>query len=187
MTLPDLKADLERRVRAEFGLEVQSWTRLSGGAQNRLFELQTHQGMKLLAKQYAVDRWPRLATEFATLRALNTHGLERVPRALLRDDEKSYAVYSFEPGTPRPAADLSPSDVDQVAAFCADLHRLGPRELGGELAPAPDASFSPAGQRAVILGRLGAFEAFATTPAAPDDLRKAHQSLDLPTRVNRLL
>jgi hypothetical protein len=86
---PELKADVERRVRSEIGLEVESWTRVSGGAQNRLFQLSTREGTQLLLKQYAIDRWPRLPTEFLTLRALNSQGLERVPRALLRDDERS--------------------------------------------------------------------------------------------------
>src|ERR1700716_2361097 len=116
---PELKDAVEGRVQTELGLEVRSWTRVTGGAQNRLFQLGTRDGTQLLLKLYAIDRWPRLATEFATLRALNTCGLGRVPRALLRDDEKSYAVYSFEPGAPRRAADLSTSDVEEVAAFCA--------------------------------------------------------------------
>ncbi len=185
---PELKADVERRVRTDLGLEVESWTRVSGGAQNRLFQLSTREGSQLLLKQYAIDRWPRLTTEFSTLHALNSHGLERVPRALLRDDERSYAVYSFEPGSPRPASEHSTNDVEEIARFCADLHRFSPLDLGGEkLEPAPDASFSPEGQKQVILSRLGAFEAFATSSAAPDDLRIAHQSLDLPARLGRLL
>src|SRR3979411_2736188 len=95
---PELKAAVERRVQTELGLEVRSWTRVTGGAQNRLFQLNTRDGTQLLLKLYAIALWPRLATEFSTLEALNTHGLARVPRALLRADEKSYAVYSFEPG-----------------------------------------------------------------------------------------
>jgi aminoglycoside phosphotransferase (APT) family kinase protein len=185
---PELKADVERRVRIEIGLQVESWTRVSGGAQNRLFHLSTREGTLLLLKQYAIDRWPRLTTEFSTLRALNSQGLERVPRALLRDDERSYAVYSFEPGSPRPASELSTNDVEEIARFCADLHRFSPLDLGSEkLTPAPDASFSPAGQKQVILGRLGAFEAFASSAAAPDDLRTAHQQLGLPAKLDRLL
>jgi aminoglycoside phosphotransferase (APT) family kinase protein len=183
----DVKLELERQIGAELGLNVQSWTRLSGGTQNRLFKLETHSDTPLLAKLYVVDRWPRLATEFSTLRALNTHGLARVPRALLRDEARSYAVYSFEPGSIRAATALSSRDVEQIAAFCADLHRFGPRELGGELTPAVDASFSPAEQRGVILRRLDAFEAFASSPAAFDEIRAAQHSLDLPARLDRLL
>jgi aminoglycoside phosphotransferase (APT) family kinase protein len=110
-----------------------------------------------------------------------------VPRALLRDDARSYAVYSFEPGSTRAPAALSRGDIEQVARFCADLHHFGPRELGADLAPAADASFSPAGQRDVVLGRLGAFEAFASSSAASRDIRAAQHSLDLPARVNHLL
>src|SRR6266852_1491804 len=80
---PDLKHELETLVRAELGLEVQSWARLSGGAQNRLFALATP----------AIDRWPRLATEFSTIHALNSYGLQRVPQSLPRDDARSFAVF----------------------------------------------------------------------------------------------
>ena len=75
-----------------------AWSRMVGGTQNRLFRLDSLEGPPLLAKLYVVDRWPRLESEFATLRALNAQHLARVPRALLRDDGLSYAIYSFEPG-----------------------------------------------------------------------------------------
>jgi hypothetical protein len=58
----------------------------------------------------------------------------RVPRALLRHDGLSYAVYSFEPGAMRPAAELTRRDVKAIAAFTADLVRFGPRDLAGEFA-----------------------------------------------------
>jgi hypothetical protein len=80
-----------------------------------------------------------------TLRAFNAQHLARVPRALLRDDSLSYAVYSFEPGEMRPAAELTRRDVEAIAAFTADLLRFSPQDLAGELAPAVDASFSPTG------------------------------------------
>jgi hypothetical protein len=106
---PQVRADVDRRVAQELGVSVLAWSRMVGGAQNRLFRLDTLDGPPLLAKLYVVDRWPRLESEFATLRALNAQHLARVPRALLRDDGLSYAVYSFEPGEMRPAAKPLPA------------------------------------------------------------------------------
>jgi Ser/Thr protein kinase RdoA (MazF antagonist) len=161
---PHLRADVERRVAHELGRTVLEWSRVVGGAQNRLFRLDTLAGPPLLAKLYVVDRWPRLASEFAMLRALNAQHLARVPRPLLRDDGLSYAVYSFEPGRMRPAAELTRRDIQAIAAFTADLLRFGPHDLPDELAPAVDASFSPTGHRRVIHARLASVE---TTVHAP--------------------
>jgi Ser/Thr protein kinase RdoA (MazF antagonist) len=158
---PEVRADVERRVAAELGATVRAWSRLSGGAQNRLFRLDTSAGRPLVAKLYAVDRWPRLESEYATLRLLNAQHMARVPQALVRNDALSYAVYSFEPGDVRPAAQLTRQDVEAIAAFTADLLRFGPNELGGELALATDACVSSAGPRRVIRARLGDFETVA--------------------------
>src|SRR5437588_4559366 len=122
---PQVRADVDRRVAQELGVSVLEWSRMVGGAQNRLFRLDTLDGPPLLAKLYVVDRWPRLESEFATLRALNAQHLARVPQALLRDDGLSYAVYSFEPGEMRPAVELTRHNVEAIAAFTADLLRFG--------------------------------------------------------------
>lgn len=158
------RADVDRRVAQELGVRVLAWSRMVGGTQNRLFRLDTLDGPPLLAKLYAADRWPRLKSEFAALRALNAQHLGRVPRALLREDGMSYAVFSFEPGETRPAAELTRRDVEAIAAFTADLLRYGPQDLADVLAPAVDASFSPTGHRRLIHARLAGVD---TNVAAP--------------------
>jgi Ser/Thr protein kinase RdoA (MazF antagonist) len=153
----DVRGAIERRVAASLGLTVRAWSRVSGGTQNRLFQLRTHEGPLLLAKLYAVDRWPRLETEYATLHALNERDLAGVPRALLRDDDRSYAVYSFEPGEIRSASQLTRANVEAIAAFLVSLHRFGPDDLSSTtLVPAVDAMVSPAAYRRMIYGRLAA-------------------------------
>jgi aminoglycoside phosphotransferase (APT) family kinase protein len=160
-TSPQVQAHIERRVARDLGYTVRAWSRLTGGRQNRLYRLEIVDGPPLLAKHYVVDRWPRLESEFATLRALNQHRFARVPRALLRDDQQSYAVYSFEPGEVRPAAQLIRDDAEQIAAFATDLQRFAPRNLQAELFLAVDASLSLAGQREVIRRRLADIETYA--------------------------
>jgi hypothetical protein len=83
---PPVRTDVEKRVARELGVCVQAWSSIPGGANNRLFRLETLDGPPLLAKLYVVDRWPRLETEFALLRALNAQHVARVPQALLRDE-----------------------------------------------------------------------------------------------------
>jgi Ser/Thr protein kinase RdoA (MazF antagonist) len=155
---------------ADLGRSVQAWSRVSGGSQNRLFQLQTDNGPPLLLKVYAVNHWPRLETEYATLAAVKTCYLACVPQALLRADEWSYAVYSFETGALLSARELTRAET--IAAFAADLHRLGPDDVAGQLTPAVDAMVSPATDRRMIDGRLKA----------------AQQRLpELQSQVNRLL
>ena len=161
LAAPELRHQVERRVAEELGHTVRCWSRVVGGAQNQLFRLDALDGPPLLVKLYATDRWPRLATEYATLKALNQQKLRRVPRALLRDDEYSYAVYSFEAGAVRTAAQLTRQDVEQIALFVADLHRFGPQHLAAAVPAAVDASLSPACQREVIHRRLTGIETFA--------------------------
>ena len=161
---PQVRVDIDRRLAQELGVRVLSWSRVDGGTQNRLFRLDTLNGPPLLAKLYVVDRWPRLETEFATLRALNAQDLARVPQALLRDDGMSYAVYSFEPGQTRRAADLTPCDIEAIAAFTAQLLRFGPQHLAAELAPAVAASFSPTEHRRVIYARLAGIDTNVEAP-----------------------
>src|SRR5262245_25602208 len=87
-------------------------------------------------QRYAADRWPRLETEYVTVSALNAGQLAAVPNALLRDDDLSYAVYSFEPGTPPSATELTQVNVEAIAAFIADLHRFTPDDAGNAAAGA---------------------------------------------------
>jgi Ser/Thr protein kinase RdoA (MazF antagonist) len=161
---PQVRADIDRRVAQELGVCVLAWSRVDGGTQNRLFRLDALDGPPLLAKLYVVDRWPRLESEFATLRALNALGLSRVPHALLRDDGMSCAVYSFEAGETRPAAELTRQDIKTIAAFTTQLLRFAPRDLAAELAPAVDASFSPTEHRRLIYARLADIETNADAP-----------------------
>lgn len=161
---PQVRADIDWRVAQELGASVLASSRVHGGTQNRLFRLDTLDGPPLLAKLYVVDRWPRLKSEFSTLRALNALGLPHVPHALLRNDRMSYAVYSFEAGNTRPAAELTRQDIKAIAAFTAQLLRFGPQDLAVELAPAADASCSPTQHRRVIYARLADIETNAEAP-----------------------
>ncbi|HTD77542.1 MAG TPA: NACHT domain-containing protein, partial [Chloroflexota bacterium] len=61
------RADLQDRLRAQFGVHVTQWSGMAGGRNNRLFRLATSGGPPLVAKFYHQDRWDRLGHEFGTL------------------------------------------------------------------------------------------------------------------------
>lgn len=181
------KDDLERRLSRGLGQRVAAWSLAAGGAQNRSFRLDTASGTALLAKFYHQDRWDRLHREFSALTLLGQHGLAHIPRAYVRSDEFSYGVYSFEPGRPKRATELESDDLRAVAAFAADLHRVAPSTTGEDLSPAADASFSIEQQLSVIDGRLRAFETFAGSPEAYEEVRDLCCALDLRAVITELI
>jgi len=154
--------DLEQRLLTELGRTVAGWSPIAGGAQNRLFRIDTQGGPPLVAKFYHRDRWNRLEREFTVLACLGQIGLARVPRALLRSDEFMYGVYTLESGTSRQASELGLEELRAVAAFAADLHSLAPDDMSCDLSPAVEASFCVADQLRVIDARLNARPDVAT-------------------------
>jgi hypothetical protein len=180
------KDDLVRRLSREFGQRVTGWSPIAGGTQNRLFRLETLGGATLLAKFYHRDRWDRLQREFSALALLGRHGLGHVPRVYLRSDAFGYGVYSFEPGRPKSAAELGPGELRAVATFAAEVQGVTPSATGGDLPPAVDASFSIEQQLEVIDARLRAFETFAGSPEAYDEVRELCRELDLRAALTEL-
>jgi Ser/Thr protein kinase RdoA (MazF antagonist) len=181
------KANVEQRLRSEFGMFVTGWSPIAGGTQNRLFRLETFGGAALLAKFYHPDRWNRLHREFSALTVLERHGLARVPRAYMRSNDFGYGVYSFEPGKPKSAVELEAGDLSAVATFAADLQGVAPSATGEDLSPAVEASFSIEQQLQVIDVRLRAFETFAGSPAAYDEVLDLCRELDLRAAISELI
>src|SRR5437868_2608772 len=173
-------ADLQHRLRAQFGQHVTQWSGMAGGRNNRLFHLTTSGGPPLVAKFYHRDRWDRLGHEFGTLAFLGHVGASKVPRAYVCSAAFAYGVYSFEPGSPRPAADLRDSELVAAARLAAHLHTIAPASARArELPRAIGAALSVAEHVQVIDDRLRDFETFAASPSADDELRAACRELDL--------
>lgn len=184
---PEIARDLRQAAKSSPGLDVVGWQPLPGGANNRLFRIETVQGTPLLAKLYHRDRWNRQEREFGILAALCEHGLAGVPAALFSSKQLGYAVYSFEHGAvPTPAA-LTPEQARRLALFAAALHRIEPR---GELAALPDAigsTLSIGQQVRRIEGRLAAFERTAADPGTPAAVRELANELALRERLAPLI
>jgi Ser/Thr protein kinase RdoA (MazF antagonist) len=174
-----VRDDLEARLASERNQRVRGRSALAGGSNNRLFRLDTTEGAPLLAKLCHSDRWNRLDREFATLACLERQSVAAVPRPLLRSDDLGYAVYSFEPGAVRPAADLGKGDLVDVAAFAARLHAIAPGSDDCDLPDAIGACFSPADQLRLVESRLQGFETFSSGPDAYDEVRAFVRDVNL--------
>jgi hypothetical protein len=158
-----------------------------GGTQNRLFRLEMQDGHSRLLKIYHRDRWNRLEREFSVLSALGEIGLEHVPRALLKNDALSYAVYSFEPGSVRSPTQLDRNDLLAVASFVVDLQGVAPDSIERDLLSAVDCGFSIDDQLDVIGSRLRAFEEFAADTQAYEEVRELYTELDLRAHITELI
>jgi hypothetical protein len=138
----------------------------AGGGNNRLFRLETADGVVYALKSYprqASDRRDRLSTEFNALAFLRRHGITQVPSAIARDDASGFALYEWIGGA---AVQASGAAIDAAADFVAAMHRL---------AAVPDASALPLASEACLSARsivqqveARAAKLAAVAPAHPD-------------------
>jgi hypothetical protein len=180
------RANVEQRLSSEFGQVVTGWSPITGGTQNRLFPLDLLGGAVLVAKFYHQDRWNRLDREYSALSLLGRYGLAGVPRVYMRSDDFGYGVYSFTLGQPKRAVELEAGDLQAVATFAADLQTIVPSTAGEDLSPAVGASFSIEQQLNVIDPRLRAFETFAGSSEAYDEVRDPGRELELRVALTEL-
>jgi hypothetical protein len=179
--------DLRRRLRERLGFRLVAADPIVPGYpnnNNRLLRLRAEDGRQAVAKLYVGDHRRRLEREFGLLSLLRDRGVRRVPAPYLRCDEHRYAVYSFEPGVLKRAADLTIAELAEVAAFAADLHRIAPWAVR---AARPEAETGlPVADRlsladlvAEIRRRLARFLPFAASDGAPPAVRALRAELDV--------
>ncbi len=125
---------------------VESATRIPGGRNNRLYQVQCEGGLTVAAKLYfrhPGDRRDRLGTEFGALTFLWDAGVRCVPRPLAAVPARGCGLYEFIEGARIGSEEVGDTDIDAAVTFLAGLHRLcrtpGSRRLG----PASDAVLVP--------------------------------------------
>jgi hypothetical protein len=118
-----LPAGLAERLRAELGCELAAAAPIDPGVihNNLLWRLDGADGRRLVLKAYFRDDRRRLEREFGAFAFLRERGFGGVPEPLLRDDAGYWAVYSFEPGEVKTAAELT------VARPATGSRRRSPR------------------------------------------------------------
>lgn len=183
---PRIPADLLARLRAKTGLRFGEPQEIAAGQNNRLFALAAPDGTRVLAKLYFRDDRRRLEREFRTLAFLAERRLGGVPRALIRNDELGYGVYSFESGQTMAPAELTAGEAARIGRFTAELHRITPDDPDAAFPPAVISAFSLAEQVALIRARL---EEFLASPAASADdaVRAFCGELDVVATIEELI
>jgi aminoglycoside phosphotransferase (APT) family kinase protein len=184
---PQLLTELRRQLRDEHGFQTRDVKELPAGGNNRLFCLTSNDSQALLAKFYVRDDRPRLATEYGALSYLREHGFANVPRPVFCDEALFCAVYSFEPGEVKRADAYTRGEIEQLACFLADLHRL-PRDTSKTaFGRTPVASFSLAEPIVWMTQILLAFKDFVTSPKSNDIVRKFARAVAVESVVTTLI
>ncbi len=123
---------------------------------NRVFVARAN-GQAAIAKWYFAgpkDGRDRLESEWQFLSYAAAAQIACVPRPLARDQAAGLALYELCDGVKPDRATIGPAAIDAAAAFFRALNQPAHRALAARLPPAAEASFSPAGQIALVDGRL---------------------------------
>lgn len=190
---PSLLTSLEERLVRALDFRLAAVAELEAPVihNNRLFRLEAHDGRAALLKLYQRDDRRRLEREYDALSFLRARGFTTVPSPHLRDDARYYAVYSFEPGANKPAAQWTERDAAAAGQFAADLHRIAPQTPGADFPPAFSGTFSYAEMLAGLRRRLTIFRGYvASAPSdgtLPPAIRELLDMLDPTAEVERLV
>jgi len=164
---------LEEQTLSRTGQKVTAITELAAGGNGRLFKLRLEDSV-LVAKFYQRDNRDRLEREFQAFSFLKSRGFD-VPTALFYNQEYYYGVYSFEPGQPKLATDLTKRDVDGIVKFILALENLS-QDTGFPFPSAVNAHLSYSDHIDHITTRIGAvteaLRAGDLPPAAVDFINR---------------
>lgn len=139
------------------GLSRHALLPLSGGGNNRVYRV-TGPGENLLLKEYfrhPQDRRDRLGAEFGFARFAWEQGIRCIPEPVACDPGEGLALYGFVEGAPIGAGEVTPSDIEQAAAFVRTLDQIRLAQGARDLPDASEACFSLAAHLDLVRQRLG--------------------------------
>lgn len=140
-SIPD--RDLFSEAAELLGREVDSIFPLDGGANNRVFRLQSG-GRDYALKVYACgtdDTRDRIGVETRALRFLESQGLDCVPRCVASDHRNKIAIHSWLSGQPIASATLA--DIEAALCFVQDLRDVSRVRAATKIPAASEACLSP--------------------------------------------
>ena len=129
---------------------------IAGGANNRVYRVETSSGPALLKAyfRHPADPRDRLGTEFGFLTFAWTNGVRSVPRPLARDDDQALGLYEWIEGRHLTEADVGREAVQAAAALSGEVNRHRERPDATRLSAASEACFTLAAHLALVDRRL---------------------------------
>jgi hypothetical protein len=135
-----------RELSALLECDVQDLQQLHGGRNSKVYRMVCpHPEGPFVVKRYyreASDSRDRLKVEFTSLNFLWDNGIRTIPRPVLSNPEKNYAVYQYIEGEHIAADSVTDSDITQAADFLALLKKLAQAEGSRALPDASEACFA---------------------------------------------
>lgn len=119
------EGEARQAASALLGSGVADLSRVPGGGNNRLFQVNAANGDHYALKSYfsdTSDSRDRLGAEFDGIRFLRQHGIRQVPRPIACDTATGSALYEWIEG--KPVDTIGDSDLQQATAFLTELHGL---------------------------------------------------------------
>lgn len=135
-------ADLDAAAARLLGSPLISASPATGGGNNRVYRVETADGVyaiKFYPRQDADPR-DRLGQEFAALELMGAHGIDCVPTAYARDPELGCAAYEWVEGDA--PGEISERDVDAMTALAEILGTISGETAADVIRPASASCFS---------------------------------------------
>ena len=155
-----------------------AFTNISRGRNSRVYLAACDTTRRFAVKTYFdadSDRADRLEVEYTGLVFMRKHGISCIPCPIAVNRELRFAVYEFVDGEPIGSAEVSESDVEQLARFLIALKHLGNREDALFLGNASEACFSVQ----AIIDNLGfRLERLKSLPDEEPEYRQLHRFLN---------
>lgn len=156
----DIRAPADRLIRqARLGSAIR-FERLSGGANNRVFRVETESGRLVVLKAYfhhVDDTRDRLRAEYAFSEMAWRCGERALPEPLAQDRERRLGLYAYVPGRAPTREEVDGRAIDAALTFIRGIDRH--REEGGELPDASEACFRLIDHLATVERRLARLRA----------------------------
>lgn len=175
-----VKSEIEKHLGVSIG-EPES---LGGGFNNKIFKVGSENGKSYLLKWYFKDDRNRLNREFSAFEYLRSLGETRLPMPYFKDDDKGYAVYSFETGRVKPGKELIKRDLDDFLSFIFKLQDIKPIEVKQDFPNAVLSTRSAEQFSSVILGKVRKFEELIKTPNTSPDIVNFSERTRVLERIN---
>lgn len=178
-----VKSDIEKHL----GVQIVKSESLGGGFNNKIFKLDSVSGESYVLKWYFKDDRNRLSREFSAFEYLRSQGELRLPFPYFRDDEKGYAVYSFESGRTKPGSELSKRNLGEFLSFILFLQNIDPK--GGKFG-FPEAVLATRSARQfseVVLSKVKKFEDLVKKSDPNSDVAQFSRSTNVLEKINDYL
>ena len=176
-----VKSEIEKHLGVSIG-EPES---LGGGFNNKIFKIGSENGKGYILKWYFKDDRNRLNREFSAFEYLRSLGETRLPVPLFKDENKGYAVYSFETGTVKTGRELVKKDLDNFLSFVFKIQDIKSTEIKQDFPNAVLSTRSTEQFSGVILEKVRKFEELIRDSSGESDVANFSKKTNVLERIYR--